>query len=76
MTAGGGARGTSEFRRVLRTLSDELEAVRRVVGAGREEVCVPELCVSHGWRGYRRGLSHPARVRCLYVQNHLQKEET
>jgi hypothetical protein len=58
------------YRRVLRTLGDEVEAVRRVVGVGREEVCVPELCVSHGWRGYRRGLSHPTRVRCLHVQNH------
>src|SRR3712207_7391831 len=45
----------------------------RSVGAGREEVCVPELCVSHGWRGYRRGLSHPTRVRCLHVQNHRQR---
>jgi hypothetical protein len=55
------------YRRVLRTLGDEVEAVRRVVGAGREQVCVPELCVSHGWRGYRRGLSHPTRARCLHV---------
>src|ERR671913_1068810 len=53
------------YRRVLRTLDDEVQALRRVLGAGREEVCVAELCVSHGWRGYRRGLSHPARVRCL-----------
>jgi FMN phosphatase YigB (HAD superfamily) len=38
------------YRRALRTLGDEVEAVvRRVVGAGREEVCVRELCVSHGW---------------------------
>src|SRR5829696_7490792 len=36
-------------------------------------VCVPELCFSHGWRGYRRGLSHPARLRCLHVQNHRQR---
>src|ERR671910_251476 len=36
--------------------------------AGRRSA-YPELCVSHGWRGYRRGLSHPARLRCLYVQN-------
>src|SRR5918993_541013 len=53
------------YRRVLRTLDDEVQALRRVVGAGREEGCVPELCVSHGWRGYCRGLSHPARLRCL-----------
>jgi hypothetical protein len=33
---------------LLRTLGYELEALRRVVGAGREEVCVAELCVSHG----------------------------
>src|SRR5215213_1332184 len=56
------------YRRALRTLGDEVQAVRRVVGAGREEVGVPQLCVSHGWRGYRRGLSHPARVRCLMIR--------
>ena len=58
------------YRRILRILGDEVEAVRRVIRTGREEVRVPELCVSHGWRGYRRGLSHPIRVRCLHVQNH------
>ena len=36
------------YRRVLRTLSDEVEAVRGVIDAGREEICVPELCDSHG----------------------------
>src|SRR5215211_4244769 len=61
------------YRRVLRTLGDEVEAVRRVIRTGGKEVCVPELCVSHGWRGYRRGLSHPTCVRCLHVQNHRQR---
>ena len=61
------------YRRVLRTLGDEVEAVRRVIRTGGKEVCVPELCVSHGWRGYRRGLSHPTRVRCLHVQSHRQR---
>ena len=36
------------YRRVLlRTLGDEVEAVRRVIHTGREEVGVPELCFSH-----------------------------
>lgn len=42
--------GTLEaYRRVLRTLGDEVEAVQRVIRTGREEVGVPELCFSHGW---------------------------
>jgi ketosteroid isomerase-like protein len=61
------------YRRALRTLGEEVEALRRVLGASREEVCVAELCFSHGWRGYRRGLSHPARFRCLHVHNHRQR---
>ena len=36
------------YRRVLCTLGDEVEAVRRVIRTGREEVGVPQLCFSHG----------------------------
>ena len=36
------------YRRVLlRALGDEVEAVRRVIRTGREELGVPELCFSH-----------------------------
>src|SRR3712207_6169003 len=37
-----------QHSRVLRTLGDEVEAIRRVIRTGREEVGVPELCSSHG----------------------------
>jgi alkylhydroperoxidase family enzyme len=49
-------------------LGDEVEAVRRVVGAGREEVCVPELCFSHGYQENPPKLSQPIAGRCLHVE--------
>jgi len=36
------------YRRVPPTLGDEVEAVRRVIRTGREEIRVLDLCFSHG----------------------------
>ena len=63
----------AHLRRVLRTLGEEVEAVRRVIRSGREEVRVPEFCFSHGDQENPPKLSHPTRVRCLHVQDHRQR---
>ena len=56
------------YRWVLRTLVDEVEAVRRVIRTGREEVGVPELCFSHGDQEDPPKLSQPIPGRCLLVE--------
>ena len=69
--------GTPEaYRRVLRTLGDEVEAVRRVIRTGRGEVGVPELCFSHGWQEYPARVSHPIGGWCLYAESKQPEEES
>jgi alkylhydroperoxidase family enzyme len=56
------------YRRVPRTLGDEVEAVRRVIRTGREELRVPELCFSHGDQENPPEVSQPIPGRCLHVE--------
>src|SRR5215210_8582624 len=58
----------AHHRRVLRTLGDEFEALRRVIRTGRGEVKVPELCFNHDDQENQPKLSQPMPGRCLYVE--------
>jgi alkylhydroperoxidase family enzyme len=55
------------YRRVPRTLDDEVEALRRVIRTGREEIRVPDLCFSHGDQENPPKVSQPVPGRCLHA---------